>query len=160
MFTPCFKDFKMSASRHKFLKAEDDLLRCLVDKYGEANWNVISSFMNRRNARQCRERYKNYLSPQFRNTPWTPAEDELLVSKVREIGQRWSVIAKLFEGRSDVNVKNRWAAIQTRNERIERYSRAVQDGRNDLDEFRIEPFDEDERQWGIGRDEDVLDFFV
>lgn len=105
-------------SRHKFLKAEDDQLRVLVTKYGEQNWNLISSHMNRRNARQCRERYKNYLSPNYRNTPWTPAEEAILAAKVKEFGPKWSTIARFFEARSDVNVKNHWAAMQSRNERV------------------------------------------
>jgi hypothetical protein len=130
--------------RHKFLKSEDDLLRRLVEKYGETDWNLVSSFMSRRNARQCRERYKNYLSPIFRNTPWTEAEEELLSQKVREIGPKWSMIAKAFEGRSDVNVKNHWAAMASRNERIEKYTRAK------AEEGLTDPFGEEERVWSLG----------
>jgi hypothetical protein len=80
--------------------------------------------MGRRNARQCRERYKNYLSPQFHNDPWTPAEERLLTEKVKELGQKWSKIATFFKGRSDVNVKNQWAAILTRQARVERAQNA------------------------------------
>jgi Rps23 Pro-64 3,4-dihydroxylase Tpa1-like proline 4-hydroxylase len=76
LFPHTLKDMKGTAERHKFLKAEDDLLRRLVEQSGETNWNLISSFMNGRNARQCRERYKNYLSPQLHNSPWTTAEDD------------------------------------------------------------------------------------
>jgi hypothetical protein len=160
LLPPFFKDMKGAAGRHKFLKTEDDLLRSLVERYGETNWNLISSFMNRRNARQCRERYKNYLSPIFRNTPWTGAEDQLLVQKVQEIGQRWSVIAKLFEGRSDVNVKNRWAAIQTRNERIERYTQ-MKPQKGELDVFLVEPSADEEREWRRGLDDaDEFRFFM
>jgi hypothetical protein len=115
---------KQGCSRHKFLKAEDDQLRILVTKYGEQNWNLISSHMNRRNARQCRERYKNYLSPNYRNTPWTPDEEALLEAKVKELGPKWSAIARCFEARSDVNVKNHWAAMQIRNERVMKSAQA------------------------------------
>jgi hypothetical protein len=114
---------KHNAGRHKFLPAEDEMLRKLVEKYGETNWNLISSFMDRRNARQCRERYKIYLSPSVRNTPWTPEEEEQLTQKVKEFGPKWSLIAGFFEARSDVNVKNHWASMACRNERIERYAR-------------------------------------
>jgi hypothetical protein len=112
------------SGRHKFLKAEDDLLRELVELYGETNWTTISRYMHRRTARQCRERYKNYLSPRVRNRGWTPEEEELLAQKVRELGPRWAKIACYFEARSDVSVKNRWAAMVSRNERVQKYALA------------------------------------
>jgi hypothetical protein len=107
-------------SRHKFLKAEDDLLINLVEKFGEKNWTTVAQYMKRRSARQCRERYKNYLSPSVNNRAWSEAEDELLTNKVAEIGPKWSHIAAFFEARSDVNVKNRWSALLQRNARLQR----------------------------------------
>lgn len=100
--------------RHKFTKAEDELLKSLVEKHGESNWITISAAMKTRSPRQCRERYKNYLSPKIQNGPWTPEEEQLLIEKVKELGQRWSNIALYFEPRSDVNVKNHWSAMVNR----------------------------------------------
>lgn len=100
--------------RHKFTKAEDELLKSLVEKYGEANWVAVSAQMKTRSPRQCRERYKNYLSPKIQNGPWTPEEEQLLIEKVKEYGQRWANIAAFFEPRSDVNVKNHWTAMVNR----------------------------------------------
>jgi hypothetical protein len=142
----------LHGGRHKFLKAEDDLLRSLVEKYGEMDWNLVSSFMGRRNARQCRERFKNYLSPSFRNAPWTQSEEELLTQKVGEIGPKWSVIAKAFDGRSDVNVKNHWAAMASRNERIEKYTRAKVEGMF-ADDLKVDPFGLDEKGWSCDSEE-------
>jgi hypothetical protein len=99
--------------------------------------------MNRRNARQCRERYKNYLSPNYRNTPWSPDEEHLLAQKVKELGQKWSAIAKFFEARSDVNVKNHWAAMVTRNERVMRFAQARPKVAVDVDQLWLA--EEDER---------------
>jgi hypothetical protein len=151
---------KHNAERHKFMPAEDEMLRKLVDKYGETNWNLISSFMNRRNTRQCRERYKNYLSPSFRNTPWTPEEEEQLAQKVKELGPKWSVIARCFEARSDVNVKNHWASIACRNERIERYTRTKVTGAS---EDPIATAIDDDRSWSpwtIGEEIEESEFFL
>jgi hypothetical protein len=110
-------------TRHPFLKAEDDQLRLLVTKFGETNWKLIANFMVRRDARQCRERYHNYLSPLVRNIPWTAKEEALLIEKVNELGSRWAKIAPFFEGRSEVNIKNQWAAMTHRNARIEKCAR-------------------------------------
>jgi hypothetical protein len=43
-----------------------------------------------------------------KNPPWTDEQDELLSQKVRELGRRWQRIASFFDGRTDINVKNRW----------------------------------------------------
>ena len=110
--------------RRKFQKQEDEMLRFLVDRFGDVNWQMIAAHMGGRTARQCRERYRNYLSPKISNRPWTPEEEELLTQKVSELGQRWTVIAMFFEGRSDVNVKNHWAAMMSRQERVKRSEQA------------------------------------
>jgi len=103
-----------SSQRHKFSKAEDELLRKLVEKYGETNWTVVAAHMKTRTPRQCRERFKNYLSTKIRNDPWTIEEETLLEEKVKELGPRWAKIALFFESRSDVNVKNHWTALLNR----------------------------------------------
>jgi hypothetical protein len=123
---PCdfIKHPRNRPSRQKFLPGEDDMLRSLVGQYGDRNWSVIASYMKRRSARQCRERYKNYLSPAISTRPWSEEEEALLTEKVAELGQKWSQIAVFFDGRSDVNLKNRWAAIVVRNERVKRWEKA------------------------------------
>jgi hypothetical protein len=133
VFLPAQAADGQGSSRHKFLKAEDDLLRDLVSRFGEQNWNIIASFMKRRSARQCRERYKNYLSPRVNTRPWLPEEEELLTAKVGELGQKWAKITSFFEGRSDVNVKNHWAAILSRNERVQRFERQKLEREKDPD---------------------------
>jgi hypothetical protein len=97
-----------------FSRDEDARLRFLVARYGEENWKLISREMRSRSPRQCRERYKNYLSPQLSTRPWAESEDELLRKKFREIGPRWAQMSAAFVGRSDVAIKNRWAAICAR----------------------------------------------
>lgn len=105
---------KKPISRHKFSQEEDALLRRLVEEQGTSNWRQISELMPGRNPRQCRERWKNYLAPGIRNDPWTEAEDYLLEEKVRELGPQWSRIAKCFDNRTDINVKNRWVTRESR----------------------------------------------
>ncbi|OHT15979.1 Myb-like DNA-binding domain containing protein [Tritrichomonas foetus] len=94
--------------RHTFSVEEDDKLRHLVAKYGECNWAFISSKMKKRDSRQCRDRWMNYLSPIVINGEWTDFEDNLLFEKVRTYGRKWKIISKEFPGRTEINVKNRW----------------------------------------------------
>lgn len=96
-------------SRNKFSLEEDHNLVKLVQHFGPNNWKRISSLMKDRTPRQCRERYKKYLSGSFSNEPWTPEEDELLLQKYNELGPKWTVIANFFKSRSNINVRNRYA---------------------------------------------------
>lgn len=104
----------VSSARRMFSPEEDERLKMLVGKFGENNWKNIARQMPNRTTRQCRERYKNYLSPHLSNAVWTQEEDELLAQKFAEIGPKWAKIAGFFQGRSDVNVKNHWTTLCSR----------------------------------------------
>lgn len=104
-----------SKCRKSFSPQEDEKLKQLVEKYGTSNWAMIEREMPGRNVRQCRERYKHYLSPEVSQRKWSKEEDELLLQKVSEIGSKWVRIAKLFNNRTDINVKNRWVVLMRRN---------------------------------------------
>lgn len=101
----CVKGVK---SRRNFAKEEDVRLQYLVQMFGTKDWKLISYYMLLRNARQCKDRFKNYLSPKINLKPWTKEEDKMLIQKVTEFGPKWVYISKFFEGRSDNNLKNRW----------------------------------------------------
>lgn len=45
---------------------------------------------------------------------WTQKEDELIVEMQRKVGNRWTYISKLLNGRSDNDVKNRYHSIMNR----------------------------------------------
>lgn len=97
--------------RQIFSPEEDVYLCSLVQQYGNNSWKFIAKKMPNRTTRQCRERYKNYLSPEIKNGPWTKEEDDLLKEKYKEFGPKWAQISSFFKARSDVNIKNRWASI-------------------------------------------------
>lgn len=75
--------------------------------------------MIRRTARQCRERWKLYLSPDIKNGPWSREEDSQLTNLVSSEGRLWAQIAQSFDNRTDVNVKNRWVLLHRGNKRGE-----------------------------------------
>jgi hypothetical protein len=64
--------------------------------------------MPTRSARQCRDRYKNYLIDDLVTEAWAPQEDAVIVEKFHEIGPKWVEISKFLNGRSGNHVKNRW----------------------------------------------------
>jgi hypothetical protein len=94
--------------RTKFSVNEDLMLQVLVGRIGEGNWHEIARHMGTRTARQCRDRYKNYLGNPTAPDPWTPEEDALILQAVRRIGPKWADIAKILSGRNAMHIKNRW----------------------------------------------------
>jgi hypothetical protein len=98
-------------ARHKFTPDEDEHLRSLVAEMGQSDWNAIALHFHKRTARQCRERWRHYISPAVRIGSWSEADDQLLLSKVSELGPRWSAISNLFPGRTDIGVKNHYISL-------------------------------------------------
>jgi hypothetical protein len=88
--------------------AEDDLLTAAVRRLGSKKWVDIAKLVPNRTPKQCRERWCNHLAPSVRHEPFAPWEDQLIMDKQRELGNRWSSIARHLEGRSANAVKNRW----------------------------------------------------
>ncbi|OHS96337.1 Myb-like DNA-binding domain containing protein [Tritrichomonas foetus] len=122
---------KIMKQRNRFTKEEDDYLKYLVEEdyfknnnhtkiclNEEPNWNEIAVKMIGRTARQCRERYRNYLQPGINNGPWSQEEEELLEQKYREFGPQWCKLVKFFPNRSDVNIKNHYTCLLNRQSRI------------------------------------------
>lgn len=100
---------KVSACRRRvFTTEEDRYLTEIVTSKECANWLEIAQKLPGRTARQCRDRWVNYLSPSNSFEPWTREEDELIVQKVNELGTKWAQISKFIPGRSDNTIKNRW----------------------------------------------------
>jgi hypothetical protein len=99
---------KQAAHRRSFSPEEDAIIIHSVYINRCGGWETIARRLSCRTARQCRDRWMNYLSPTVRTDPWTESEDRLLLRQVNQIGFRWSVIAHCFNGRSDNDIKNRW----------------------------------------------------
>jgi hypothetical protein len=83
----------------------------MVEELGIHEWGAISCKLGTRTPRQCRERWRHYLHPVIETSPWTVEEDALLEEEFRKIGPKWSQIALMFRGRTEVNLKNRWTRI-------------------------------------------------
>jgi hypothetical protein len=98
----------LRAARHKFTPQEDVLLRQAVESRRLNNWAEVARRLPNRTARQCRDRYNNYLSTERLHRPWTFAEDLSIIKIYNAWGPKWSIIATYLPGRTSVEVKNRW----------------------------------------------------
>jgi hypothetical protein len=94
--------------REKFLPEEDAQLKQLVSIYGTSSWDVVAAGIPGRNSRQCRERWKHYLSSGTQAQPWTAEEDRELYIRMEQFGPRWTILSSFFPGRTDIQIKNRW----------------------------------------------------
>jgi len=87
---------------------EDAKLSELVEKFGPKDWSTIASHIPGRIGKQCRERWFNHLSPEVRKTNWTPEEDRIIIDAHSKIGNKWTNISKLLDGRPANAIKNHW----------------------------------------------------
>lgn len=94
--------------RGSWTQQEDDQLKSAVQQLGSKKWSDIARFVPTRSGKQCRERWYDRLCPELKHGPFEPYEDQIIVEKQREIGNRWAIIAQSLPGRSPGSIKNRW----------------------------------------------------
>jgi hypothetical protein len=95
-------------TRGAWTQEEDNLLSEAVGRIGTNGWKEVAQAVPTRSAKQCRERWFNRLSPQVKSGPFEAWEDQILMTRQREVGNRWSQIAQSLPGRTASAVKNRW----------------------------------------------------
>ena len=113
-------------SKRRFTPAEDQIIQSLAKIEGSNDWNIIAQSVKTKSARQCRDRWNNYLNPNLNNTEWTKEDDELLFNKIQEFGFKWTTIAKFFNNRTDSMIKNRYKLLVRREKRFKKKLNAKQ----------------------------------
>ncbi|KAM3147161.1 hypothetical protein pb186bvf_000877 [Paramecium bursaria] len=81
--------------------------------------------------RQCRERWINHLSPDINKNAWSQIEAIQLIDLVKEIGKKWSQIARILN-RNDNQVKNKYNAITKNNRTSEKQQNKLQNSMNSI----------------------------
>mmetsp|Transcript_18432 Transcript_18432/g.30000 ORF Transcript_18432/g.30000 Transcript_18432/m.30000 type:complete len:403 (-) Transcript_18432:1196-2404(-) len=96
-------------------QSEDDLLR---QKHAEKQnnptltWSWVASHIDGRNAKQCRERWRNFLDDSIKRGGWSEEEDQLLQKLFKQLDGRWAMIARKMPGRTENSVKVRYQSME------------------------------------------------
>ena len=106
----CNEPTMLQKKRQAFTPEQDQQVINYVNSCmgSKPDWKVIAPLVGK-SARQCRERFRMYLSPVLdSNRQWTPEEDQRLMQLVKTYGKHWAKFKSYFPGRSDNNIKNRY----------------------------------------------------
>jgi myb proto-oncogene protein len=98
----------------KWTSDEDAKLKNAIQMHDGKNWYAIAALVPDRTKTQCFSRWHNALDPSIgwtsaRKGKWTSDEDAELKSAVQmHDGKNWDAIARLVQGRTIIQCRNRW----------------------------------------------------
>ena len=139
---------KKASMKAKFSEEEDKVLREIVLSHGACEWSNIALSLPGRTARQCRDRWTNYLNPLLCNKEWTEEEDTLLMEMYKEFGTHWKDLSIFFNNRSLNNVRNRVLMLERRNKskKHKKHNEKVKDAPKNKDKVEITQEDDTENK--------------
>ncbi|GKT15672.1 hypothetical protein ADUPG1_010761 [Aduncisulcus paluster] len=76
---------------------EDTILKAFVGRYGLHQWVRIASVLPRRSAKDCENRWKNFLSDKVNKTPWSKQEKLKLTKLAAQFPSQWETIASILD---------------------------------------------------------------
>ncbi|KAI1271183.1 Homeodomain-like protein [Xylaria sp. FL0933] len=93
---------------------EDARLRNAVAQHG-TRWVIVAGDVATRNGDQCAKRWNEKLNPALNHSPWSPAEDKLLLHLVSVYGRNWKLLTSNYlESRAPLALKNRHSLLMRR----------------------------------------------
>lgn len=127
-FRPLLKPVSNNASgevthnKQGWTENEEEILLKIVNSRGAKAWSSVAKELNTmlhdghavRQGRHCRERWYNHVNPELKKGNWTEEEDNFIIAQHNSIGNKWSEISKLMEGRTENSVKNRYKSLAKR----------------------------------------------
>ena len=98
---------------------EEEILLKIVESRGAKAWSSVAKELNAmahegnavRLGKHCRERWYNHVDPNLVKGKWSEEEDNFILMQHQFIGNRWSEISKLMQGRTENSVKNRFKSL-------------------------------------------------
>lgn len=94
--------------KHSWTPEDDNLLKNLVEKFGN-RWSLMAQSFPDRSPSQLATRWSKTVNPQLVKGPFTHAEDEKIVEHVLKYGpKKWSLLVRDMPARSAKQYRERW----------------------------------------------------
>lgn len=106
----------------KFTPVEEQKIIELVQILPENSWKQIAEIVCTKTAKQCRDRWTNYVNPKLNHGPWAESEDIFLLQKFQDLGPKWKTIAKFMPTRSPNDIRYRWMKLTDNDEENNRFA--------------------------------------
>lgn len=95
-------------SKQSWTPEDDNLLKILVDKFGN-RWSLMAQSFPNRSPSQLATRWSKTVNPQLVKGPFTQTEDEKIVEHVLKYGpKKWSLLVRQMPARSAKQYRERW----------------------------------------------------
>ncbi|KAL3815816.1 hypothetical protein ACHAXA_010750 [Cyclostephanos tholiformis] len=130
MDVPTMQALQPGLVKGRWTKEEDDIITASVSS-GNDKWSEIAKRLPGRIGEQIKERWINVLDPDVKKGIWTDAEMKILRDSQKELGNKWSEIAKRISGRNENSVKNRWYNQKTSDKRAHKKRREESAGNSE-----------------------------
>lgn len=110
-------------SQPKFSPRNDAKLVRLVNQHGTNKWKHIARCFKNKTAKQCRNRWMNYLSPSITRGTWTEEEDALILRNFEQYGPKWVKMQEDMPKRTANDIRMRYLKLHRRIEKELRKNR-------------------------------------
>jgi hypothetical protein len=106
------KVLKPSLIENEWTEEEDKFISEWANTHGTTNWTNCSKLMKGRNPKNCRDRWASYLSLKFKGECiWNPFDEIILLLSVQQVNTSWSRIKRIFPGKNENAIKNKFYSI-------------------------------------------------
>lgn len=93
-------------------QADDNSLKAIMNDNNFTSWKDVAKLMGTRSAKQCRERWSEYLDPDLLVEAFTAEEDEIILREQATHGNKWKLINNTLGARRTTSaIKVRWKTL-------------------------------------------------